>query len=58
MSMESQKIRKPRKVRAHVQLFVDPSLYARMKTRAALEGLPTTVWIRRVCAIELRRKAV
>ncbi len=48
---------KPRKRRAHVQLFIDPPLYRRMQERAAEESVPTTTWIRRVCALALRRKS-
>jgi hypothetical protein len=48
--------RKPKKRRAHVQLFMDAALYKRMQSRAREEDLPATTWIRRTCTLALRRK--
>jgi hypothetical protein len=49
---------RPKSKLAHVQMFMSRALYTRLKARATSEDLPVSVWIRRTCALALRRKAV
>ena len=40
-----------------IQLRLPKDLHQRMKERAAAETMDLTVWIRRACLLQLRRKA-
>jgi hypothetical protein len=46
----------PKSKNAHIQLRLPKTLYAKLQTIAAAEGMTATAWIRRTCVIELRRK--
>lgn len=52
------KTKKAKSKLGHIQMFVNSALYARIKARAASEDLPVSVWVRRTCALALRRKAI
>jgi hypothetical protein len=48
--------RKPKRRRAHIQLFIDPLLYRQFEKRARLEFMSLSGWLREAGKRELRRK--
>jgi len=54
--MVGTEVKGKRPVRKNVQLPVDELLYAQMKRRARMAGLPFCSWLRKLAEHELRRK--